>query len=59
MAVGLLFFPALGLGVNIMTLGGLAVAVGDVVDNAIIFVELAWRKLDENAPGRRKIAYPK
>jgi len=49
MAVGLLFFPALGLGVNIMTLGGLAVAVGDVVDNAIIFVELAWRKLDENA----------
>ncbi|HRR34217.1 MAG TPA: efflux RND transporter permease subunit [Kiritimatiellia bacterium] len=48
-AAGLLFFPALGLGINIMTLGGLAVAVGDVVDNAIIFVELAWRRLDENA----------
>ncbi len=48
-AAGLLFFPKLGLGINIMTLGGLAVAVGDVVDNAIIFVELAWRRLDENA----------
>ena len=48
-AVGLLCFPALGLGINIMTLGGMAVAVGDVVDNAIIFVELAWRRLDENA----------
>ncbi|MBP7638578.1 MAG: efflux RND transporter permease subunit, partial [Kiritimatiellae bacterium] len=48
-AAGLLCFPALGLGINIMTLGGLAVAVGDAVDNAIIFVELAWRRLDENA----------
>jgi len=49
LAAGLLLFPALGLGVNIMTLGGLAVAVGDVVDNAIIFVEIAWRKLRENS----------
>lgn len=44
-----LFFPAFDLAINIMTLGGLAVAVGDVVDNAIIFVEIAWRKLSENA----------
>ena len=49
LAIGLLFFPKCGLGINIMTLGGLAVAVGDVVDNAIIFVEIAWRKLLENA----------
>lgn len=49
LAAGLIFFPKFGLGVNIMTLGGLAVAVGDVVDNAIIFVEIAWRKLLENA----------
>jgi HME family heavy-metal exporter len=49
LAAGLLFFPKFGLGINIMTLGGLAVAVGDVVDNAIIFVEIAWRKLLENA----------
>ena len=46
---GLLLFPRFGLGINIMTLGGLAVAIGDVVDNAIIFVEIAWRKLDENS----------
>jgi len=46
---GLLLFPKFGLGVNIMTLGGLAVAVGDVVDNSIIFVEIAWRKLTENS----------
>ena len=52
-----LLFPAFDLAINIMTLGGLAVAVGDVVDNAIIFVEIAWRKLSENAalpPDRRR-----
>lgn len=49
MTLGLLLFPRFGLGINIMTLGGLAVAVGDVVDNAIIFVEIAWRKLLENS----------
>ena len=46
---GLLLFPKFGMGINIMTLGGLAVAVGDVVDNSIIFVEIAWRKLTENS----------
>ncbi len=48
LAAGLVLFPRFGLGINIMTLGGLAVAVGDVVDNAVIFVEIAWRKLLEN-----------
>ena len=46
---GMALFPMFGLGVNIMTLGGLAVAVGDVVDNSIIFVEIAWRSLSRNA----------
>lgn len=46
---GMMLFPLCGLAVNIMTLGGLAVAVGDVVDNAIIFVEIAWRHLNKNA----------
>ncbi len=45
--LGLLVFPLFGLSLNIMTLGGLAVAVGDVVDNAVIFVENAWRRLRE------------
>lgn len=47
--LGMACFPLVGLTVNIMTLGGLAVAIGDVVDNAIIFVEIAWRRLQMNA----------
>lgn len=47
--VGMLLFPAFGLGINVMTLGGLAVAIGDVVDCTIIFVEVIWRRLEENA----------
>ncbi len=47
--LGMACFPMFGLAINIMTLGGLAVAVGDVVDNAIIFVEIAWRSLNRNA----------
>ena len=46
---GLLLFPKFGLGINIMTLGGLAIVLSDVVDNAIIFIEIAWRKLDANS----------
>ena len=45
---GMLVFPAFGLGVNVMTLGGLAVAAGDIVDGAIIFGEIIGRRLDEN-----------
>ena len=58
--LGMACFPYFGLAVNIMTLGGLAVAVGDVVDNAIIFVEIAWRSLSSNAalpPEQRKSRY--
>lgn len=57
---GMACFPLFGLAVNIMTLGGLAVAVGDVVDNAIIFVEVAWRSLSRNAAlpeGQRQSRY--
>ena len=45
---GLLLFPSMGLGINIMTLGGLAVAVGDIVDSAIIFTEIFQRRTREN-----------
>ena len=47
--LGLALFPAFGLGVNVMTLGGFAVAAGDIVDAAIIFTEVIRRKLGENA----------
>ncbi len=45
---GLIFY-FLDLGINTMTLGGIAVAVGALVDDAIVDVENVFRRLKENA----------
>ncbi|GLK74959.1 cation transporter [Methylopila jiangsuensis] len=46
---------ALGIGANIMSLGGIAIAVGAMIDAAIVMIENAHKHLERSPPGKPRV----
>jgi Cu(I)/Ag(I) efflux system membrane protein CusA/SilA len=46
---------ALGIGANIMSLGGIAIAIGTMIDAAIVMIENAHKHMERAEPGKPRI----
>ncbi len=54
----LCFLCVLGISSNIMSLGGIAIALGAMVDAAIVMIENAHKRLEHAPPGASRVRCP-
>ena len=54
--IAFLVMRQLGLNSNIMSLGGIAIAIGAMVDAAIVMIENAHKHLERSPPGKPRLA---
>ncbi|MDA8232658.1 MAG: CusA/CzcA family heavy metal efflux RND transporter [Magnetospirillum sp.] len=53
--IAVIVMQALGMTSNIMSLGGIAIAIGAMVDAAIVMIENAHKHLERMAPGQSRV----